>query len=215
MNNLSYKLHYRRNLPHFQPDWAVIAVSFRLAFSLPKNILSDLAAAKLEYDRIAGNLHGPELKKHRRETHRMYFDDFDTFIGTFSHSHKWLMNVKAANIVAEALIFWDSKRYDLLAYCIMPNHVHMMLTPLNKEDNCPYPISEILRTIKLHSARKCNELLQRKGQFWHHESYDHVIRNEDDFYYNLHYIMENPVKANLVTRWNEWKFTYVKENICL
>jgi REP element-mobilizing transposase RayT len=215
MSNLTYKLYYRRNLPHFQLGEAIIAVAFNLAFSLPQRVISDIKAAKNDYERIAGTLHGTELVNYRKEMHKRCFDDFDTFIGTYNHSEKWLMNEQAANIVAETINHWNTKRYDLLAYCIMPNHVHIMISPLKREDNSFYTLSDILHTIKRYTARKCNQVLQQGGRFWHHESYDHAVRDEEDFYYQLCYILENPVKAKLVKRWDEWKFTYLKEGICL
>lgn len=75
----------------------------------------------------------------------------------------------------------------------------------------PYPLTDTLKLLKGRTARYCNQELHRTGKFWHHESYDHVVRNQKEYERIVWYILNNPVKAGLVETWKDWKFTFVKE----
>ncbi|MGH9629139.1 MAG: transposase, partial [Bryobacteraceae bacterium] len=82
--------------------------------------------------------------------------------------------------------------YILHAYVVMPNHVHVLLTPL-------VPPSRLLGSLKGFTAREANKLLGRTGEpFWQGESYDHWVRNQGEFSRIQAYIENNPVAAGLV-----------------
>jgi REP element-mobilizing transposase RayT len=90
-------------------------------------------------------------------------------------------------------------RYDNHAWVIMPNHVHLLLT-------AHLDVSEVLRSLKGSTARQANLLLHRSGQpFWHDESYDHLVRNVDEFRRIKRYIENNPF-AGLVTSPEEYRW---------
>ena len=103
-----------------------------------------------------------------------------------------LKDERAAKVVADALIHFDGERYDLGAWVVMPNHVHVVVTPRDG-----HHIGDILHSWKSFSAHKINELLGRTGQFWQHESYDHIVRNERALYKIQEYIDRNPEKAGI------------------
>jgi putative transposase len=113
---------------------------------------------------------------------------------------KWLADPQIAGLVCEALHYRDGKQYELEAYSIMPNHVHMVFTP-KCEDGEPYPLSRIMQSLKGNTARKANQLLGRQGAFWKHESYDHVVRDNQEFKRIVDYVVMNPVRAGLAPRW--------------
>jgi REP element-mobilizing transposase RayT len=148
--------------------------------------------------------------------------------------------------MAEIFHAHDGKEYDLQAYCLMPNHVHMLATcwkptadsaqvdverssdrcvPANSDSiTCPkrtevrsttglYILASVLKQLKGVSAYECNKLLVRRGAFWHHESYDHVIRNDDELERTAWYILSNPVKAGLCRYWRDWRWTYLKDGV--
>jgi len=73
-----------------------------------------------------------------------------------------------------------------------------------------YKVTEILGSIKKHTALRTNWVLGRTGAFWHSESYDHVIRDADELNRTIRYILENPVKAGLCKHWKDWPWSYVK-----
>ena len=70
-----------------------------------------------------------------------------------------------------------------------------------------------MKSIKGFSAREINKLLNRKGSIWQSESFDHIVRDEDEFYRDMNYVIMNPVKAGLVENWRDWKFTYVNKEL--
>jgi REP element-mobilizing transposase RayT len=108
----------------------------------------------------------------------------------------------------------DGKVFDLHAYTIMPNHVHVVFESVGKSEwhSDLLPLNKIMQSLKRHSARQANMILGRGGAFWQDESYDHVIRNAEEYSRIVNYVLENPVKAGLVSHWQEWQWTYCKPN---
>ena len=101
----------------------------------------------------------------------------------------------------EAIHFREGSQYALHAYCIMSNHVHLLVT-IPENDTMFY---RVLQSLKRYTAQAANRLLNRTGQsFWHPESYDHVVRNSGEFKRIIEYILMNPVKAELVESWEDW-----------
>ena len=96
----------------------------------------------------------------------------------------------------------------LHAFTIMPNHIHLLMTIKND-----HSLSYLMQNHKRFTARKANQILNRRGQFWNHEYYDHYIRDYDQFYAIVFYIINNPVKAKLVTDWKDWKYTWLSEDL--
>ena len=211
MNKLKFKSYYKRTLPHFQMNDGIYAITFRLAFSLPKGIVVKMKSEKKQYDEEVKKLNGEKLKSYRHEFDKKYYDDFDNFIGKYNMSYDWLKQKECGEIIFDSILHWDEKRYKLYCFCIMSNHVHLLIKPLYDSDEICYSLSKILFSIKRYTAGKCNKVLGKKGQFWQHESYDHRIRNENDFYYQMNYILQNPVKAKLIKNWEDWPFVYLNQ----
>jgi len=86
----------------------------------------------------------------------------------------------------------------------MSNHIHLVFE-LKKE----YALYGIMQSIKTFTARKSNELLDRSGQFWQHESYDRVVRDAEELSRIITYVLNNPVKAGLCDSWEDWKYGYI------
>jgi REP element-mobilizing transposase RayT len=156
--------------------------------------------------------------KHSRQTlssrrfqrlNAAYFQRFDSFLDKELNEPYWLKDERIAKIVYDSLLFNDSKQYDLWSFSIMPNHVHALLTL--KE--LSHPLYSILQRHKIFTANRCNQVLQRTGQFWEHETYDHVVRRGDEFGNIVNYILNNPVKAGFVQHWKEWKWNYVNPTL--
>jgi putative transposase len=130
-------------------------------------------------------------------------------------------------MVARQLHGLDGEAYRLDAYCVMSNHVHVVFAPLLTEASLredfdetghlvfvsEYPgLSEIMHRLKGRSARECNLALSRQGQFWEHESFDHVIR-PGKLMTTIKYVLNNPVKAGLVKDWREWRWRYCRKEL--
>lgn len=131
-----------------------------------------------------------------------------------------LKDEQIAKVVADAIRLRDKKEYDLLAYCIMPNHAHLVFTircdygpSVRAEARATstisrYSMTDILRLIKGSTAHEANKILNRTGAFWQHESYDHVVRDEKELNRIIWYTINNPVKAGLVKNAEDWKWSY-------
>jgi REP element-mobilizing transposase RayT len=70
-----------------------------------------------------------------------------------------------------------------------------------------------MQSLKRHTARQANIVLGRQGAFWQDESYDRVIRDNDEYVRTVNYVLENPVKAGLVSKWEDWPWAYFKSDV--
>jgi len=204
-------IKYRRNLPHIHPEGYPLFITFRLANSLPIEILAELKAQRERELSLKSNISLSE----RYDIERRFFEGYDGWLDRCEYGPRWLGNENVAKIVSDKIHAMDKNRYDLYAFCIMPNHGHILIEPgsvaqaKHRGKSAKYPVTETLRLIKGSSARACNLLLGRNGNFWHHESYDHYVRDEQEMERIIKYILYNPVKAGLVKEWTDWRFTYV------
>jgi REP element-mobilizing transposase RayT len=144
---------------------------------------------------------------------RKYFAKWDHELDHSTTGVKFLSNPRVADMVAESLHYRDGKVYELIAYCIMPNHEHVVFTPLKEEREKYYSLSKIMHSLKRHTANEANLILDREGEFWQHENYDHFARDERELERIVKYVLYNPVKSGLVENWRGWKWSYSKYDV--
>lgn len=118
------------------------------------------------------------------------------------HGSCWLNMPMIAEITERAILQFDDKWYRLLEWCIMPNHVHVLI-----ETIAGYSISQIIRQWKSHTARESNRILARTGAFWMADYFDRFVRDEDHLKTVANYIRNNPVKAGLIATAEQWRFS--------
>jgi REP element-mobilizing transposase RayT len=119
------------------------------------------------------------------------------------HGECHLRRRACAGIVAGALKFFDGERYELRAWVVMPNHVHAVVGP-----KPPNTLSRILHGWKSYTAHELNNVLPGKiVPFWQSESYDHLIRDDDDLRRCLNYVRMNPVNAGLCAEPHLWPWS--------
>ncbi len=188
------------SLPHWYREGATYAVTFRLENSFPKNILVSYAKEKEELNQrlaVAEKDDDESLANDLlKALGKLYRDRIESVLDE-GLGECWMKDGRIAAIVAGAIQHFAGDRYDLGAWCVMPNHVHMILAPKEGES-----LAEILHSIKRFSAREANKVLGREGAFWQKETYDHIIRSEEEFVKQTAYVMGNPEKAGLVG----WEF---------
>jgi putative transposase len=175
---------HRRRLPHWCPEGVPIFLTWRLFGTLPRRPLERGQASS-------------ELTDGQR------FAAQDRILDLANSGPRWLQQPEVAACVAETLLLGERawKKYDLWAWVIMANHVHVLLTP-------HVAMSKVTRAIKSYSARKANEILGHTGEsFWQDESYDHWVRKEEEMNRIIQYIEWNPVKASLVERVEDWPWS--------
>ena len=192
--------HYQRKLPHILPPGETIFLTFRLADSLPVSVIIQLRAT---YSIKPTN---EDLEAAYRRKKR-YFGAFDELLDRSSVGPHWLQEAAVANVVAEALHYRHQRDFTLWAYCLMSNHVHLVVTIPEVQTAA---FSQVMQSLKARTAQKCNKLLQRIGQpFWQAESYDHVVRDAAEMARIISYTLENPVKAGLIEHWQQWPHSYL------
>ena len=214
MNNLDYREFYRRSLPHIQPRGATFLVNFRLAGSLPAEVVERL---RIEANQLEKNIQ--TIKDHkeklllRNEGQHILFIKWDEALHKSQTGPFWLGDERIADIVANSILYHDNNWFDLLAYCIMPNHAHLVLAPFESSDTTDYSLTKIMHNIKRNSANHANKVLGRTGAFWQHENYDRFARNDTELERIIKYVLYNPVKANLVKEQTDWKWSYSKYGV--
>lgn len=171
------------NLPHWHQDGKLQFVTFHLADSLPQSVIEEKAALLRSFRENNPEPWSPSTARRYRHligerTERLLDREYGSCI---------LRKKDVRDEVAACMHFMDGKRYDLIAYVIMPNHVHPIFRPYEGEVT-----SKILHTLKSFSAHKINKLLNLSGELWKREGFDRLIRNEDDLKLKIAYILNNP-----------------------
>ena len=173
----------RGYLPHFDSANTIQSVTFRLADSVPES------AIVMRWDGLSS--------KQKIELQLKIEELLD-----LGHGSCILRNPQCAEIVQARLLKYDGQRYRLLAWAIMPNHVHVMFQPLEG-----FTMAQIMQDWKGGSSFEINRLLGLSGRLWLPESFDRFIRDSDHYDNSLRYIEYNPVKAGLAPIPERWPFS--------
>jgi REP element-mobilizing transposase RayT len=115
----------------------------------------------------------------------------------------------ARSLVLRHCLHDDGNRLRMHAAVVMPEHVHLLLTPLGDAEGRPYLLQEILKLIKGTSARSVNRLVGRASPVWQEESFDHVLRSDESFEEKMEYIRQNPVRRGLANRPEDYPWLWV------
>src|SRR5262245_51785328 len=231
-----YREVTERHRPHLHPPSTTLFITFRLANSISRATLESYHAAKVwleaESDRLRKlrlNRDSPELLAHERrlvQFRRQWLKRFEEILHRECTGPTWLRDDRVAALVADALHWRDGVTYRLDAYCIMSNHVHLVIAPHLSErslreksandgkvvyESEDPPLNVIMHSLKSWTAHQANALLGRRGQFWAHESYDHMVRDDDEYHRIVSYVLKNPVKAGLVQHWQEWRWSWKRD----
>jgi putative DNA methylase len=179
--------HSRGYLPHFDGRALPQFITFHLADSIPLKVLqrwrSELKGLKYELERI--------VLQRRIER---YLDQ--------GYGSTFLKVPEVAKMVQDSMLKFDGSRYRLFSWVVMPNHVHSLMTRFEE-----YELSDIFHSLKSFSAHQANKLLSRDGQFWIEDYFDRYIRNQQHFEQTVKYIENNPVKAGLCEKPEDWPYS--------
>jgi REP element-mobilizing transposase RayT len=134
-------------------------------------------------------------------------DDHPLFV-TFTTDHRRELPATARDIVLECCVREDGNKFSLHAAVVMPDHVHMIDSPLRREDGWSYTLPEIMKAIKGRAARQINVALKRSGPVWQEELFDHVLRSNDSLVDRVEYVCQNPVRAGLVRTEGEYRWVW-------
>ena len=134
---------------------------------------------------------------YRRQLPHLQVDEKSHFV-TFCTEHRWILPERVRSIVLECCLHDNDQRYDLKVAVVMPDHVHLIFTPLIDYAAMEvWSLAKIMDAIKGASAHKINKALGRKGKVWQAESFDHVLRCSENLDAKIAYLLENPVRQEL------------------
>jgi len=173
----------RGYLPHVDRPDLVQTVTFRLWDSMP-------ASKRSEWDQFF-NIEDDAVRRQKIED---YLDA--------GHGSCVLRDGRIAQIVEGALLFFDGQRYRLVAWVVMPNHVHTVVEPM---PGCS--LESILHSWKSYTAKEINKVLGRIGALWEPEYHDRFVRDERHLRNAINYAEQNPVKARLVKCAEDWPYS--------
>jgi type I restriction enzyme R subunit/menaquinone-specific isochorismate synthase/putative DNA methylase len=200
-----FRSFYRRRLPHYQEKDAIYFITFSLDGAIPASTAADLSAARQQALALAQQMRTTaERREHALAAERSHFLAMDSLLDRPDRGPRWLSRKPLAECVKSKILSLERKECDLFAFCIMCNHVHVVASIHSN-------ISELVGPLKNSTAKECNLLLGRSGRFWRREWYDRIVRDERQLKVTIAYVRNNPVKAGLVFRWEDWPWTYVKE----
>jgi putative transposase len=175
------KTYYERHLPHWQPPGKELSVTWRLADSLPRLF----------------------WRSCKQPTDGRRFVEYDRALDAERYGPRWLREPRVAELMVQAFRHGEDVRqfYRLLAFVVMPNHVHLLL-------KANVPLQKITQSLKGFTAFQAHKVLGRRGEpFWQDESFDHWVRNPVELNKILHYIENNPVTAGLVPHPQDWPWS--------
>jgi REP element-mobilizing transposase RayT len=132
---------------------------------------------------------------------------------TFCKNNRNPFPPEARDAILRHCLHDNEKRFHLHAAVVMPDHVHLLLTPLQDENGWPYGLPKILKLIKGTSARSVNKLLGTAGPVWQEESFDHVLRSQESLTEKLEYIRQNPVRRSLVKNPEDYRWLWIEPGL--
>jgi REP element-mobilizing transposase RayT len=178
--------HNRGYLPHLNKSESTQFVTFRLADSLPLEVLENM---KLDGDYLTSDA--------KREKVLQLLDN------GYGECH--LKNPLVAELIVSSIKYFNISRYTLHEYVIMPNHVHLLITP-NKD----ILLAKIIASLKSYTSNEANKILNRIGTFWYRDYFDRYIRDEDHYSKVSEYILNNPVSAGLCSCKEDWPYSSLR-----
>ena len=184
--------HSRGYLPYFDTPKTTQHVTFHLADSLPQTTLQRLESAI------------KALPKTKRDVERRKL--LDAYVDA-GHGCCVLHQPPVAAMAQGSLMTFDAKRYRLLAWVVMPNHVHVLFQPIGA-----WAVEKIVASWKKFTARGICDALRAGGELastpvWHREYWDRYIRDDSHLARAVGYIHQNPVKAGLCSAPGRWRWS--------
>jgi type I restriction enzyme R subunit len=194
------QLSYHRHLPHQVPEGFPIFLTWNLKGALPREVIDMLRRERRRLEREPPRPSEPTKDRQMRHD-KLIFAMADRFLDRNDEGPTYLKDPTAAKIVEDSILFGVPERYDLFAWCVMANHVHVLLTS-------HWELEKITQGIKGYTAHQINAAQDQRGRvFWQDECYDHWARDEEEMLRIIYYIENNPVAAGLCVRPEDWPWS--------
>ena len=189
--------------PHWELKNAIYHVSFHLEDSLPKSLAKKIKNERIQMEESVLNAKGNIspfdiylIKKYYSKKMEGYFDN--------GYGSCIFRDNENAQIMQNVIMNGNGVEYDLYAWCIMPNHVHLMFSLLGE-----YVLSKVVATWKSCSAHYLNKRMNTKGRLWNVDYFNRIIRDGDDYSRTKEYIWRNPEKAGL----HDWPWRWMLQDL--
>lgn len=186
----SEEFHYRGYLPHLEQK-PLQMITFRLEDSVPKEVINQW---KCEMEIEETKAQSGEKMVRLRKLIDQYEDA--------GYGCCYLRDERIAKLVEDTLFYYDGRHYRLVRWCIMPNHVHVMIEPMES-----YTLSNILKEWKSYTSHEAKKMLGMKEPFWMQEYFDRYVRDMSHYRNAIAYIDANPVKAGLAEGPSRWRWS--------
>lgn len=197
--------HCRGYLPHIENKQYQM-ITFRLYDSVPREVVDGWKETLSFLGSLTSSQR--EQREPRRHSFSTYKTEADRLLALLDkyedagYGSCVLKNDNVAKIVHDAIFFYHGKKYNVISWCIMPNHVHVLIEVMKN-----ISLSSILHSWRSFSSNEINKVLNRSGRLWMPEYFDRFIRDNDHFNNVVDYIHNNPVKAGLVKEAREYKWS--------
>lgn len=185
--------HSRGYLPHFDGGEILQFVTLHLKDALPVSVIDSW---KMELAREKD-----EIRQ------RLLFVRCEKYLDG-GYGECFLKIEEVAELVKNSLLYLAGRKFKLVSWVIMPNHLHLLIKPLDENS-----LTSIMHSFKSFTSQKANKLLNRKGKFWQEDYFDRFIRNYEHFEKTYNYIENNPVKARLCEKPSDWKYSSANRSI--
>jgi REP element-mobilizing transposase RayT len=194
------KRNYARHLPHFVPEGAPIFLTWNLKGAMPQSAIETVRRKRQSLEKQPARP-GETAADRRNRENKIVFGLADRFLDNAVDGPMHLRDPEAARIVEDTILLLAGQNYDLFAWCVMSNHVHVLLKPRGE-------LEDVTQRIKGTTSFKINGLQDKRGRvFWQDESYDHWVRDEAEMFRIIEYIENNPVAAGLCQRPEDWPWS--------
>lgn len=192
----SSQIRHSKHLPHLTPKGGIFAVNFRLADSVPQAVAEQWRS---ERDAIVERAKSQQrdLTPDEEDLLRYYFSERIEELLDKAEGECLMKQPEMAALIETSLKHFDGERYDLIAWCVMPNHVHVVFRPLGG-----HTVSAITHSWKSFTSHAINQQLGRDGSVWQEESYDRKIRNAEELHAQALYAFENAIRAGM----SDWQW---------
>lgn len=189
------RVRKRRGLPHWDVEHGIYFVTWHLADAVPVEERSAIEQRCDWYASMLRTRSGPivaaQLDLVHRYRRRLINRTLDLNLGSC------VLHGDAAALVANAIMYFDTARYDLYAWCVMPNHAHVVFSCDSR-----HALDRVLHSWKSYTANRVNELLDRSGTLWREDYFDTSVRDTKQLQQTIAYVLANPEKAGL----KEWPY---------
>ncbi|MFA6293119.1 MAG: transposase, partial [Victivallales bacterium] len=187
----------RRNLPHWRVAARPYFVTIRLKNSIPRNRL-------IEIKGLSEKIKSDDNNEVILDIQRKQFIKMEQILDS-QQDNRFLENPEIAEMIIAAYMMVEARTmWRIATAVVMPNHLHLLM--VGEKANCT--LDDCLKLLKGYTGRKANQILGGNGAFWCSEYFDHWCRTPEKVENSQKYIINNPVKAGLVNKAEDYRWIY-------